>query len=403
VTVQDADRQASATEEWEPDRGPEVAYGLALSGGGYRATLFHLGAILRLNELGRLRSVGRVSSVSGGSFAAGLLARAWPGLQWDAAGRATNLGPLFRDPVLDLTGRRLDIPLIALGLIPGVNPASLLARRLDGGLFGGMTLQDLPADGDGPRFIFCASEPASGTLFRFSRPYLGSYRIGLVKDPTVRLADAVAASAAFPPVMSPLVLRLDPTTVLRVPGADLWDEETLRRRVALLDGGVYDNLALEPIVGRCRTYLVSDAGGNFGVDTARWKSWLWSFQLKRTLDTATAQARALRRRALMVDRIQHPFALWRTITDPLAFGPDVATPFTIDPAWPRYLAGLSTRMWPPSRVDRDRLVNWGYLTADLAIRAYIWKQEDPPTSLPFPDATFDQAPSRAPRISGPVD
>jgi hypothetical protein len=106
---------------------------------------------------------------------------------------------------------------------------------------------------------------ASGSLFRFSRPYMGTYRIGLIEKPELRLATAVAASAAFPPVMSPLVLHLDPDLVRKVKGADLWDDVSLRARVALLDGGAYDNMALEPITGRCETYLVSDAGGNFKV------------------------------------------------------------------------------------------------------------------------------------------
>ena len=48
--------------------------GLCLSGGGYRAMLFHAGALRRLNEAGLLEKLDMVSSVSGGSIAAGLLA-----------------------------------------------------------------------------------------------------------------------------------------------------------------------------------------------------------------------------------------------------------------------------------------------------------------------------------------
>lgn len=47
---------------------------LALSGGGYRAMLFHAGALLRLNDLGYLPKIERFSSVSGGSITAGVLA-----------------------------------------------------------------------------------------------------------------------------------------------------------------------------------------------------------------------------------------------------------------------------------------------------------------------------------------
>lgn len=44
---------------------------LRLSGGGYRAMLFHVGSLWRLNESGYLARLDRVSSVSGGSISAG--------------------------------------------------------------------------------------------------------------------------------------------------------------------------------------------------------------------------------------------------------------------------------------------------------------------------------------------
>src|ERR1700741_2390344 len=55
----------------------EPGIGLALSGGGFRAMLFHAGALMRLNEFGLLAKINRVSSVSGGSIAAGCLACIW--------------------------------------------------------------------------------------------------------------------------------------------------------------------------------------------------------------------------------------------------------------------------------------------------------------------------------------
>ena len=50
--------------------------GLCLSGGGYRAALFHLGALRRLHEIGILEQVTHVSSVSGGSLIAAIWAKA---------------------------------------------------------------------------------------------------------------------------------------------------------------------------------------------------------------------------------------------------------------------------------------------------------------------------------------
>ena len=51
--------------------GPKPGIALCLSGGGYRAMIFHLGALWRLNQLGFLKNLSRVSSVSGGSITAG--------------------------------------------------------------------------------------------------------------------------------------------------------------------------------------------------------------------------------------------------------------------------------------------------------------------------------------------
>jgi NTE family protein len=56
------------------DEGTEPLTGLAVSGGGFRATLFHLGSIAGLNELGYLKRLDRISSVSGGSITTSLLA-----------------------------------------------------------------------------------------------------------------------------------------------------------------------------------------------------------------------------------------------------------------------------------------------------------------------------------------
>ena len=58
---------------------PETGVALCLSGGGFRAMLFHLGVIWRLKEAGWLERIDRVSSVSGGSITAAVLALGWDG------------------------------------------------------------------------------------------------------------------------------------------------------------------------------------------------------------------------------------------------------------------------------------------------------------------------------------
>jgi hypothetical protein len=86
----------------------EDGIGLCLSGGGFRAMLFHLGALVRLNELGLLPRLERVASVSGGSIAAGALAVAWRDLNFNDAGVAENLQALVAVPLLKLAQRNID-------------------------------------------------------------------------------------------------------------------------------------------------------------------------------------------------------------------------------------------------------------------------------------------------------
>jgi NTE family protein len=141
--------------------GLQAGTGLALSGGGFRATLFHCGALWRLNELGLLRDVARVSSVSGGSITAGALALAWPRLA--AAGWST--GALVAELVAPLRAfcrRDVDVPAVLKGaLVPGKNVADFVAAQYAEGLFGATTLQDLP---DTPTFVFARRSWATGQV-----------------------------------------------------------------------------------------------------------------------------------------------------------------------------------------------------------------------------------------------
>src|SRR5690606_15541513 len=123
-------------------------------------------------------------------------------------------------------------------------------------LFGEATLQDLP---DEPRFVINATNVQSGVLWRFSKPYMRDYRVGKVEKPTITLARAVAASSAFPPVLSPFEMRIDPNSFVPDSGDDL-QRPPNTSKVFLTDGGVYDNLGLETAWKRCLTVLVSDGG-----------------------------------------------------------------------------------------------------------------------------------------------
>src|SRR5262245_13641652 len=78
---------------------PQPGIALCLSGGGYRAMLFHLGSLWRLAELGYLPKLSRVSSVSGGSITAALLGHRWKTLGFDASGVPANFVKAVVEPI----------------------------------------------------------------------------------------------------------------------------------------------------------------------------------------------------------------------------------------------------------------------------------------------------------------
>src|SRR5450759_3779444 len=94
----------------------EPGIGLALSGGGFRAMLFHAGALLRLNEFGILSRVDRISSVSGGSIAAGYLALTWPKFgKPNVSGAFDQFQNLYVEPILQFSRQKIDVTDIVLG------------------------------------------------------------------------------------------------------------------------------------------------------------------------------------------------------------------------------------------------------------------------------------------------
>jgi hypothetical protein len=120
------------------------------------------------------------------------------------------------------------------------------------------------------------------------------------------------------------------------------------------------------------------------VDTKTWRYRFWGIQTKRILDAQIDQGRDLRRAALVQGTKDghYKLAIWRTLTDPARF--KVAPVVDVPLAWRNHLASVSTRMWPPNPIDRQALVAWGYLAADLPLRAFIAPGPPPDHSrVPF--------------------
>jgi NTE family protein len=254
---------------------------LTLSGGGSRAIAFHLGCFRALNDLGILSKVEVLSTVSGGSVVGTLYAYGKfnsfgefdskvvevlrRGLQTDILKSvlfSTCLPKILATVVVHgLLGLVLipvrwlarlarwctgwnELPLVKwLSLLPESLPVwgsltTAFERSLEKSLYSGITLGSTRT-GD-IEVVINACELKTGTAFRFGSSVAGGWRYGsIVGSPSIPVSKAVAASAAFPALLPPLIEEFE------------FEQGGIRRRavVSLTDGGVYDNLgvtAVEP-------------------------------------------------------------------------------------------------------------------------------------------------------------
>jgi NTE family protein len=367
------------------DAGPKPGTGLCLSGGGYRAMVFHTGVLWRLYEAGVLKSVDRISSVSGGSIIAGLLALRWNQLSFDPAGSPADFVSLVVSPIRSLASETIDAESIILGLaLPG-RVSDRVAASYERHLFGVATLQDLP---DRPRFVINATNVQSGAIWRFMKPYMRDWRVGEVKNPTVQLSHAVAASSAFPPVLSPFELRLDPGAFTPKTGQDL-QRPPFTTNVILSDGGVYDNLGLETVWKRYRTVLVSDGGGKMQAEEEPKAD--WARHSYRVLNLIDNQVRSLRQRQVINSFQAKPGeaahrdgAYWGIRTNIANYQLPNALPCPPDRT--EELAAIPTRLKRLNDTLQERLINWGYAVCDAALRRHVDPRLPKPAGFPYPAA-----------------
>jgi NTE family protein len=220
-----------------PPENPTI--GVCLSGGGFRASLYALGALRYLAEAGRLDRVVSVSAVSGGSIAAAATADKWTRyLQAGGGGEAfvSAVDAPFRNTVTSTSLRRRWMLGTLLAVIPMTGGrGGAYARALQRVLYDTKRVADLPQN---PDWIFTSTDLTKGRAFRIAPAYTGSWDYGYL-EPTpsrIKLGEAVAASAAFPPSFTVVNLR---TSALPFP------KRRPRGKLSLVDGGVYDNLGLE--------------------------------------------------------------------------------------------------------------------------------------------------------------
>ncbi len=120
----------------------ETKIGLAVSGGGYRATLYALGALWRLNEFGLLPKLRTITSVSGGSVTTGYLAVKWDQLTFDGDGVATNFREVIAEPLQKFCSKGIDVKAGLSGLFSFRDTiGDKVAKAYDRKLFHGAQIQ----------------------------------------------------------------------------------------------------------------------------------------------------------------------------------------------------------------------------------------------------------------------
>lgn len=351
--------------------------GFCLSGGGYRAMLFHAGAVFRLNELGLLKTLDRVSSVSGGSMTAAALALAYPTFQYDAAGRVpvADLTKTFLKPILDQANDSLDVGAAFGGINPFSSAASVAAKSYEKNITKGAKLAQVTAK---PTFVFNATSLMTGAVVRFRSDYIADYHIGMMKGLDIPLAQVVAASAGFPPVLSPTVIDLSTATSDPASAGPL-ARLPFTKTAVLTDGGVYDNLGSETVWKRCRKILVSNAGKPFGFQDDPKHNWLE--QSLRIIDIVMDQAEDLRERILVhayeIDARRG--AMWG-LTSGLNKPderPAMLTPAEFDAA-----QAVPTRLTQFTKANQALMLKAGYAHAASRIRKYFTPDKGGPADIP---------------------
>ena len=273
--------------------------GLTLSGGGIRATVFHLGALARLARESLLEDIVFLSTVSGGSLSVALV-QACSGSFWpDSNGFLEHTIPKTRRLLTaESLGRAYARRMLLSPWALRHGRAAAMAKALQDCWSVTGLLSDLP---DNPRWIINATCYETGKNWRFMKKRMGDYVAGYVASPRLPIAQAVAASCAFPGLVGSLKLNAGEFEWFTYDRSHAPQPHTPRfRTLTLWDGGVYDNLGVEALLKPGGVYragfdflIVSDASALLESETRALHAPL------RLLHVATDQVRSLRARAVV--------------------------------------------------------------------------------------------------------
>jgi predicted acylesterase/phospholipase RssA len=244
-----------------PPAAPGTRVAVALSGGGYRAALTHAGVLAALDE--QCVPIHVVTAVSGGSIIGAAYVLGVPPAEF--AARLAARKPGLLTAVVDIRAVALDL------LWPVHSIADTYSDHFRQAFFGGATLADLP---ERPILLINVTDleagPEQAREVIFPGRSAATAVDGVSLDASTTVADAVAASGAFPGAFRPKYIRWLPAD------AGVAGTTTARER-RFVDGGVVDNFGVEglrrylalpghdgALPARPNLLIISDASGYTG-------------------------------------------------------------------------------------------------------------------------------------------
>ena len=288
--------------------------GLALSGGGIRAAIFHLGALQYFAEAKLFRQIANISSVSGASLAIGVILAA-NGNKWPKEDEfLRTIQPTVRTLITEH-----NIQATALRRLP-FSPrfwrhrVELIAKILEEKWYIRGDLQDLPQY---PYWEINCTTFETGNNFRIRRDYMGDNTIGYVQNPKLPISHMIAASAAFPVLIGPYILKARDFRWTKDKHGKL-PEVPVNDHYTLWDGGVYDNLGIDPLYTTERGLddeidflVVSNASAFTGYQVRQGHISLAN--LRRLLDISMNQVDVLRSRQILSTIIRKGMGMYLKI------------------------------------------------------------------------------------------